>query len=226
MGRVLVILVIVVLVLVFIAFLGIFGRFPDEWEWIGIVFAGVGLAVATPSMFQMFWGRCVVEAEFVLIQENSTRALGVFFKNPPVGNRILGILGVSRETVQSLTVAIRIAEVGSNVFKVPIRQVRIFSDDDSWELGSNRIVLPPTYSVSASIIVARWDESQKKAIIPKTRLKQTLLLDAGCYRADIMILVDGKPRIVSRQFVVGENANDLIWASKNSPISDKKGSQT
>lgn len=220
------VLIIVVLAVICLAFIGIFGRFPDEWEWVGIVLAGFGLAMATPSIFQMFWGRAVVELQFEVYPENSERALAIFFKNPTVKSRILRMLGVKREVVQSLTAEIRISDVGSNTIIVPIRQARIYSDDDPSDSGNNRIVLPPTYSVGASIMVAHWDNQQKRAIIPPDRRKQPLPLGEGCYRADIIIIVDGDPRIISRQFVVGKEADDLIWASKNSPTPDKEGSQS
>lgn len=224
MGRVLVILVIVVLVIVCLAFIGIFGRFPDEWEWVGIVLAGLGLAMATPSIFQMLWGRAVVKLQFDIYPEKSERALVAFFKNPPVNSRMLRMLGVKREIVQSLTAEIRISEAGSNTIIVPIRQLRIYSDDEPSDSGNNRIVLPPTYSVGASIMVAHWDNQQKQAVIPPARLRDPQPLGAGCYRADIIIIVDGDPRIISRQFVVGKEADDLIWATKNSPTPGKKGS--
>ncbi|MBA7569777.1 hypothetical protein ES708_11518 [subsurface metagenome] len=77
------------------------------------------------------------------------------------------------------------------------------------------IVLPPTFSVAASIMIVTWDSQKRKAIIPGDRLGQPLPLDEGCYRADIIIFVDGDPKTISRQFVVGKNADDLIWANPN-----------
>ena len=208
-------LVIIVLAILCLAFIGIFGRFPDEWEWVGIVLAGVALAMATPSIFQMFWGRPIVETQFEKYAEKTERALLIFLSNPPVKKRILRVFGVKRETVQNLTAEIRISEVGSKKVIVPIRHARIYSDDDSSDIGSNRIVLPPTFSVAASIMVVRWDSQKNKAVIPGDRLRQPLLLDEGYYRADIIIFVDGDPKTISRQFVVGQNADDLIWASPN-----------
>ena len=82
-------------------------------------------------------------------------------------------------------------------------------------IGSNRIILPPTFSVAASIMVVKWDSQKNKAVILGDRLRQPLLLDEGYYRADIIICVDGDPKTISRQFVVGQNADDLIWASPN-----------
>ncbi len=213
MRKILVALVIVVLAILCLAFIGLFGRYPDEWEWVGIVIAGVMLAMATPSIFQMFWGRPLVEKQFERYAEATERALLVFLRNPPVKSRILRMLGVKRETVQSLTAEIRINEAGSNKIIVPIRHARIYSDDALSDSGSSRIVLPPTYSVAASIMVVSWDSQKKKAIILGDRLRQPLLLGEGCYRAVILIFVDGDPTTISRQFVVGKNADDLIWAN-------------
>ena len=210
-----VVLVIVVLAILYLIFIGIFGRFPDEWEWVGIIIAGVGLAMATPSIFQMFWGRALVETQFEKYAKKTERTLLIFLSNPPVKKRILRMLGVKREIVQSLTAEIRISEVGSNKVIVPIRHARIYSDDDPSDIGSNRIVLPPTFSVAASIMVVSWDSQKKKAVIPGDRLRQPLPLDEGCYRADIIIFVDGDPKTIPRQFVVGKNADSLIWANPN-----------
>ena len=132
---------------------------------------------------------------------------------PPIKNRILKILGVKRETVQSLTAEIRISEFGSKNIIVPIRHLRLFSDEDISDLGSNRIGLPPTYSVSASIMVAMWDDKKKGAVILGDRLRQPLLLYAGHYYAQILIFVDGESNEIIRQYTVGKTADDLIWAN-------------
>ncbi|MBA7589836.1 hypothetical protein ES708_31928 [subsurface metagenome] len=204
-------IVIFMLAIVCLAFIGIFGRFPDEWEWVGIVLAGVGIAMVTPSILQMFWGRALIETEFEVSARESERSLVVLLKNPPVKSRVLKALGVKRETVQSLTAEIRISEFGSKEIIVPIRHARLFSDEDTSDEGSNRIVLPPTYSVAASIVIAMWDHKNKKAVILGDRLRQPLLLEDGYYYVQIIIFVDGEPKEISRQFVVGKNADDLIW---------------
>lgn len=206
------VLTIVVLVIVCLAFIGIFGRFPDEWEWVGIVFAGLGLAMATPSIFQMLWGCACVEIQFEVSAHDSERSLVIFLQNPPVKNKILKLLGVKRETVQSLTAELRISEFGSRKIIVPIRHCRLFSDEDVSEKGSNRIVLPPTYSVAASIMIAMWDNTKRQAVILGDRLRSPLFLGEGYYFAQIIIFSDGQSREISRQFVVGKNADDLIWA--------------
>jgi len=208
-------IIIFALVILCLAFIGIFGRFPDEWEWVGIVLAGVAIAMATPTIFQMFWGRACIETDFEVSAMGSERSLVILLKNPPIKSRILGLLGVKRETVQSLTAEIRISEFGSKKIIVPIRHARLFSDEDTSDKGSNRMMLPPTYSVAASIMVAMWDNKNKKAVILGDRPRQPLLLGAGYYYAQIIIFVDGEPKEFSRQFVVGKNADDLIWAKPN-----------
>jgi len=214
MGKLLVILVIIFLVIVCLAFVGIFGRFPDEWEWIGVILAGWALAMATPSIFQMFWGRPLVKVEFEReTTEGGGAVLLMFLSNPPVQKRILRRLGVRRETVQGLTASFRISELNGGKVLVPVRHPRIYSDDDSSDIGRNRIILPPTYSVAASIIVVRWDVKRNKAFILGDRLRKEYQLGAGYYQADIILFVDGDPQHISRRFVVGKKADDLIWAN-------------
>ena len=204
-------IVAVVLIVLCLAFIGIFGRFPDEWEWVAIVIAGVGIVMVTPSILQMLWGRACIKTEFEVSAWGDERSLVIFLRNPPIQNRSLKTLGVKRETVQSLTAEIRISEFGSKKIIVPIRHARLFSDEDTSDKGSNRIVLPPTYSVAASIMVAMWDNKNKGAIILGDSLRKPLLLSDGYYYAQVIIFVDGEPNEISRQFVVGKNADDLVW---------------
>ena len=150
------IIVAIVLVILCLAFIGIFGRFPDEWEWVAIVIAGVGIVLVIPSALQMFWGRAYVKTEFEVSAKGDERSLVILLQNPPVQNSVLKTLGVRRETVQSLTAELRFSEAGSNVIIDTIRRARIFTDEDKSDSGrgSNRIVLPPTYSVAASMMIA------------------------------------------------------------------------
>ena len=210
-----VILVIVILALLFLAFWGIFGRFPDEWEWVSAILAGMALAVAIPSIVQKVWGCPLVRTEFERYEQDGERVLLIFLSNPPVQKGLLRILGVRRETVQSLTAEFRISEVGSGKMIIPIRHARIYSDDDPSDIGRARIVLPPTYSVGATIIIARWDIEIKKIVIPGDRLRKEIQLDAGYYQANIILFVDGIEQHITRRFVVGEKPDDLIWVNPN-----------
>lgn len=199
------------LALICLAFFGIFGRVPDEWEWISIVFTGLAIAMAVPSLLQMIWGRACIETEFKVATRGNTRSILVFLKNPPVKNRVLKLLGVRRETVQSFTAEYRISEQGSKTIIDPIRVARLFSDEDTLEEGSNRIVLPPTYSVAACIGIGTWDDSIKRAVILEDRIRDSLLLSKGIYHLNIMMFLDGEPKEISRQLVVGSTADDLVW---------------
>ena len=134
--------------IVLVAFRGVFGEFPAEWEWVAFFLGGIGLAMATPPILQRAWGRPVLLADFDRGVEGPDRFLPVYLRNPPVRKRVLRWLGVRRETIQSLTVQFRISEAGSNKTLVPIRQARIYSDDDPTDTGHNRLSLPPTYSPS------------------------------------------------------------------------------
>lgn len=208
-----IILVVVFLAALFLAFVGVFGRFPDEWEWVGIMFAAVGLVMAAPTIFQMVWGRPLVRVRFDRGVEDGERLLPMYLENPPVKNRLIKRLGVRRQTVQSLTAQFQISEVGSRRIIVPIHQARIYADDDPTDAGRPRIALPPTFSVAACILLVRWDAQNNKAVIPEDRLRQPVPLEPGYYLANIVLLVDGEPQHFQHRFVVGRSADDLNWSN-------------
>jgi len=214
-------------ILVF-ALRGVFGIFPDNWEWVGIVLAGVGLLMGVPSMFQMTMGRPKLMLDFDRIVKDRGRDLAIFLKNQQLGNPLEGKksiwrkLGVKRDTIESLTASLRISEVGTGKIIIPIMQARIFSNADTNNLGTWRTTLPPTLSFETSLMIAMWDENKKKAIVLGDNIRPPVELSAGIYKITIIIAVDGEPYNYSRQFIVGNVADDLTWVK---PTSDKKGSQ-
>jgi hypothetical protein len=207
-------IILIILGILFFALGGFFGRFPDNWEWVGIVLAGVGLAMATPSIFQMLWGRPTIKMQFENGVKEVDRFLPVYLSNPPIKNKILKKLGVRRETIQSLTAQFRISELGSGRVIIPSRQARIYSDEDPDDKGRFRTTLPPTFSVAASIMVVLWDVKKDKAIVLPDRLREVSSLPEGAYLVHIIFLVDGDPISVSRQFIIGKKADDLTWVQK------------
>jgi hypothetical protein len=207
MKKMLTIIVVGVLVILILAFIGII-----EWELVGIVIAGLGLVTAVPSVFQMFWGRARIDTQFEVSAHGNERMLVIFFQNPPIKDKWLKLLGIKREEVQSLSAEYRISEFGSKKVIMPIHRCRLYTDEDINEKGSDRIVLPPTYSVGANTIIAVWDNATHKAAILPDRIRDILYLDEGYYIVQIIIFVDGQPKEIIRQFVVGKNADDLIWA--------------
>lgn len=210
-----IIFTLIVLSFLFLAFWGAFGRFPDNWEWVGIVMAGVGIAMATPSIFQMLWGRPILKVEFERDVEENKRFLSVHLSNPPIKRRILKKLGVSRDTIQSLEIAFRVQDFGSGKIIDPIRQARLYPTDDPTDRGNYRIALPPTFSVGASFVVILWDTENKKALVPPDRLRKLLEIAPGYYQVIINLIVNGEPKIVTRQFMIGEKPDDLIWVESN-----------
>ena len=128
--------------------------FPLWAEWVSLgLGAGLGTAaiiLAVPPFIQMYFGRPRLKTEFERYVQEYERPLLMFLKNPPV-NRFLAALGITRDSIQSLTVQFQVSEAGSGEIEIPIRQVRISSDDRSNEEGEWRIGLPPTYSISAVV---------------------------------------------------------------------------
>jgi len=201
------------LAILVLAFVGVFGRFPDNWEWVGIVLAGWGIAMGTPTVFQMILGRPKLLTDYDRHVRDQERALIIFLKNPPLRKRsIWDRLGVRRDTIVSLSASFCITEIGTNkVMTEPIMHARIYSDDDPTESGSWRIALPPTFSWSTSIMVAMWDDTKKKAIVLPDRLREPVELTIGVYRIEVVFLIEGQPVKEFRTFNVGDKADDLVW---------------
>ena len=42
-------------------------------------------------------------------------------------------------------------------------------------------------------------------------VRSSVELSAGLYRMDIIYLVDGQPENEFREFIVGKNADELVW---------------
>jgi len=204
--------ILVILGVLFLALKGIFGGFPDSWGWVGIILAGVGLAMATPNIFQRILGRPILKIEFETGAQEAHRFLLVNLKNPPVTNKVLKMLGIKRDSIQSLTISFRVVEYGSGKVIDPVRQAIIYSDEYVKDTGRYRIALPPTHSVGANFMIAIADGETKQVFIPQDRLREHLLIPPGYYQVIIAFMVDGNPIKVIRQFKVGAKADDLIWA--------------
>ena len=203
-----------ILVVVVLAFRGAFGEFPDSWEWVSVVMASLSLVVGSHPLAQKIWGRPKVQVELEDYAEERARSLMIYIKNFPVQSRVLKMLGVKREAVQSLTVQYQIREAGSNRVILPIRSARIYSDDDTEGPGQGRISLPPTYSVGASVVFALWDFTNSVTLLPpRPPSREPEVLPPGLYVTAIMLTVDGEPKTLHRHFVVGPKADDLHWAS-------------
>ncbi len=221
-------IILIVLGLLLFALRGLFGVFPDNWEWVGIVLAGMGLLMGVPSILQMAMGSPKLMVDFDRIVEDKERHLAIFLKNQQLGNPLEGEtsiwrkLGVKRDTIESLTVGFCISEVGTGRILIPVMQARIFSDADLNESGTWRTTLPPTLSFETSVMIATWDENKKKAIVLGDRTKSSVELAKGIYKITVSIAVDGEPQYYSRQFIVGDTADDLAWVK---PIAGKKTPQ-
>ncbi len=219
------IIILFALAILVLAFVGVFGRFPDNWEWVGIILAGWGIAMGAPSVFQMMLGRPKLLRDYDRHVRNQERALMIFLKNPPLSEKsIWRKLGVRRDTIASLSASFRISETAK--VTIPIMHARIYSDDDPTEAGSWRIALPPTFSWSTSIMVAMWDDTKKKAIVLGDKVRNLVELPAGVYHIEVIFLMEGQPIKEVREFIVGDKADDLVWVKPSQSTSRKEGSRT
>lgn len=195
---------------------------PPELNWvIGILglLAFVLAVLAMPGVAQMLWGKAQLKTEYKTDANGEDRSLLVFLSNPPVRHKVLKRIGVHRLAVQSLEAQFSIREAGSGTVLDPIRHARFRATDDpseSDEYFQSRIVLPPTYSVGASMMVAIWDKDNSMAVIVPDRLRSAMALSAGLYNVEIIYVIDGDPVRESQAFKVGERGDDLMWIGSTS----------
>jgi len=186
--------------------------------------AGVGLVMATPSVFQMHIGRPKLLVDYDRVVQNQERSLALFLKNSPLGEKsIWRKLGVRRETIASLSVSFRISRVAEVI--IPIMHARIFTPDDPTGVGVWRIALPPTLSFETCIMITMWDNKKKKAVVLGDKLRNPVELPAGIYRIETILLVEGQPIKEFMEFIVGDKADDLVWVKPTQSTSRRSGYQ-
>ena len=71
-------------------------------------------------------------------------------------------------------------------------------------------------------MVAVWDNEQKTANVLPDKTKPALPLGEGLYQIQLILGIDGEPRLYTRQFIVGKTADDLTWVL---PTPRNEGSQ-
>lgn len=184
---------------------------PVEFQWASLGIGITALVVALMATLRMIWGRPRLIAEFENGAQGQDRFLVVYLKNPPVRG-LAKALWVTREPIQSLTASFRISEISRGTI-IPVIQAQIYSDSDETGGGRGRATLPPTYSVGASIMVARWDIDNQRVVVPPSRTRTETVLPEGDYEAAILFMVDGQEKTFARRFGVGQGADDLRWST-------------
>ena len=205
-------LAIILVILGFLVFAlrGVFGIFPDNWEWVGIVLAGVGIVMAVPSIFQMILGRPLIIANFRSASLGNKRTLQITLRNVQLNKKsIWRKLGVQRETIQSLEVYYQTFEAGSNTIIQPPIRAKIYDDSDS--TLKNRVTLPPTLIPGISIFLADWNEQKSLVYLKGDELRQPLILNPGSYKVEISFVINGESKHIIRGFVVGRTPEELMW---------------
>ena len=160
---------------------------PIWVEFVGLgltAFSAVGVFLAAPTLLQLFFGVPKLNTRFDYEDsEDGHRLLVVFLENLPAAKWLRRWALVKRDTIQSLTATFQIYHVETGSVVVPVHQARIYSDDDPTDAGRGRITLPPTYSVAASIAVAKWNPNSGLTEVPPTRTHASVPLMPGTYEA-------------------------------------------
>jgi hypothetical protein len=204
----------IVIAIIFFALRCIFGIFPANWEWVGIVLAVGGIGMSVPTVFQMIMGRPFLIASFEDRPLENNNRLRITLRNVQLDQKsIWKKLGIKRDTIQSIEVHFQVREAGSNtIIRTPIR-AKIYDDSDSRE--KNRIMLPPTLAPGASIFIAYWDTQSKTVFIEGDELHQKLLIKPGSYNIEMSLVVEGESQKQIMGFIVGDTADALMWVLPN-----------
>ena len=182
------------------------------------ILAVLAFLLALPPFANMFFGGPSINLRFERTVENGVHFLPIYVENRPVKNWLLRLLRVRRSTVQGLSASFRITEAGTGKILIPIRQAYLVTDAEG--VMKNRITLPPTYSVGATMLMVTWDlgeddaEDVKGVVLVPGSTSSKYPLSQGIYHAAIVVMVDGEPWATSRRFVVGENPEALNWVKE------------
>ncbi len=201
-------IVFIVLGALLFAFQGFFGRFPDNWEWVGIVLAWVGIAMGVQPFTQGIWGKPKIDIDFETYTPNmQVRGLYVYIYNRPISNRILVLLGVDRSTAHiTATYSIKDNRTNDLIQENIIAKMRT-EGDRKIQISLNSSIMP------ADIPVVGIDKAGNTEL--DIGEGKSVILNPGSYEFTVTVRYSGKQSIAKRNFSVGSKAYELFWERTN-----------
>ncbi len=176
------------------------------WQWVFAIIGLVAFIMAFPFFLQLIFGQPRIGVVFSQDDSSSEgRLLTISISNPPIDNRLLQALRVTRLPAQDVFIAIRIfdaltGKVTADTFVPEIK----YSPSDA----SKRINLPPSIML-VKVKLARWQRATNSAVLYADK---TLPLQEGACIVTMRIDVDGKGKICRPvSFYVGKKETDLVW---------------
>lgn len=191
-----------------IALAGFFGRFPDNWEWIGIVLAGVGLVMAVPSAMQMTYGRSLITLRFGIEDKEKACFYHCEVYNMPIKNRLLRKLGVRKEAAQDVVAMFEIRERVTGRCQCPLT-VTILKTQSG--VGAERISLPASLFPAIFAIIYVDKNTNEVSVMREPKS----LLPVGEYTAEVKVVEGQDTHIVRCNFVIADKYPFVYWDVKS-----------
>ncbi len=183
------------------------------WQWVFAIIGLVAFIMSFPFFLQLVFGQPRIGIVFHYDDSGSEgKLLTISFSNPPITNRLLQALRVTRLPAQDLYLGIRIFNnsTGEVVVDTFMPEIRLSPSDKA-----RRINLPPSILL-ANVNIARWQRSTNSAVLYGNKI---LPLQEGTYLVTIRIEIDGKGNVYKPALLhVGKKEDELVW---NQEIIDK-----
>lgn len=190
----------------FFALQGLFGRFPDNWEWVGIILAVVGIAMGVQPFLKMWYGNPKLEFRFDIEDTPPFCFYECHIFNVPITNKFLRKMGVRRDTAQDVSAAYEILKKPTGEVVCPSTTVQIKTQTG---VVAQRIVLPASYSPSIFAIFY-LDKNTSEAFVARDN---KLLLPMGSYYARVTVVEGEEIFITGCNFTVDDKHPFVYWGT-------------
>jgi hypothetical protein len=173
---------------------------------IAILALGLG-AMALPTVFQMFWGRPDIRAEFVETIDEHGKRLTCYLVNRPVGV-FLSKLGVRRDA-GSVFADFVVREVGNDRVAVDTTRALI-RDVSAWEAGEGalRAAVHSPFPVGFPILFHRFGH---EAVVIDLLHNTRVTIAPGRYCVAVAVSEGNTLREFRHEFSVGVTTEQTYW---------------
>lgn len=186
---------------------------PNWFLWIGGIcgiIATVLAAMTSPTIFHIIFGKPKLHMDFNIWDQDDTRVLECDIYNPPIQNRLLRALGVSRKPAADVVAAYSINEAGSNTVVVP-RMAALFSASRGTPPDQTAIIPESIFPARFGVVGWNKDINQVVTFLKPQGFDAEIILPLGQYRVLIELYSSGKRISAVKEFVVGGTSNSLRW---------------
>lgn len=183
---------------------------PTFWQWFFAIIGLVAFLMAMPYILQLLFGQPRIAVAFTHVDNGSEgRLIRMHLMNPPINNRLLKALRVSRLPVQSVCLSVTVLNA---LTKQVVTDSFVPEIETYLSPKAIRANLPPSIFF-ANITLAQWQRSTNSAVLfVGPRL---IPLVEGAYIFLIRFDLDGETkRGKPVELHIGKTENEMVWDKK------------